>query len=216
MGFSDRYVHALNTSNLKDDERHHQAEPLAAAGLASAATGDLGALLHRAKYAGTVAESMAHAVAARARAEKDLAEAVRVKNPVREAECRQALEGDAAALEAGVAQMSQLLRVWIAEVTRRGRARRWVPENTAWDAEAARKLYAQVAEHSLAHWLDEACKPCGGSGLTEAKACKYCNGSGKAELTMAAGFVRKHTLDMVSELHNIAGSHAARAASRLR
>lgn len=123
MGFSDRYVHALNTSNLKDDERHHQAEPLAAAGLASAATGDLGALLHRAKYAGTVAESMAHAVAARARAEKDLAEAVRVKNPVREAECRQALEGDAAALEAGVAQMSQLLRVWIAEVTRRGRAR---------------------------------------------------------------------------------------------
>lgn len=76
-------MHALNASNLKDEERHHHAEPLAAAGLGSAATDDLGALLHRAKYAGTVAENTAHAVAARARTEKDLAEACRTKNAPR-------------------------------------------------------------------------------------------------------------------------------------
>jgi len=33
---------------------------------------------------------------------------------------------------------------------------------------------------------------------------------------MATGFVREHTLDMVSELQNILKSHAARAASKLR
>lgn len=38
----------------------------------------------------------------------------------------------------------------------------------------------------------------------------------QAELTMAAVFVRKQTLDMVSELHTIADSHAARAAQKLR
>jgi RecJ-like exonuclease len=91
-----------------------------------------------------------------------------------------------------------------------------VPENTAWDAEAALKLYRQVAEHSLAYWLDGKCGPCGGTGVTEARACKCCSGTGKVELTMAAGFVREHTLNMVSELHNIADSHAARVASRLR
>jgi hypothetical protein len=112
--------------------------------------------------------------------------------------------------------LAQLLRLRIAEVTKRGRARRWVPENTAWDAEAALKLYRQVAEHSLAYWLDGKCGPCGGTGVTEARACKCCSGTGKVELTMAAGFVREHTLNMVSELHNIADSHAARVASRLR
>jgi hypothetical protein len=178
MGFADRYVHALNASNLKDDERHHQAEPLTAAALAAASlTGDMGPLLHRVKYADGLA--------------------------------RKEFEGSPG-------NLAQLLRLWIAEVTKRGRARRWVPENTAWDADAAQKLYRQVAEHSLAHWLDGICEPCAGSGLKEARACKCCNGSGKAELSMAAGFVRKHTLDMISELHNIADSHAARAGSKLR
>jgi hypothetical protein len=218
MGFADRYIHALNASNLKDDERHHQAEPLTAAGLASAAAGDLGAMLQRAKYAGTAIGNMAHAAAARTRIEKELAQAIQQGEaaPARKAECLQALAGDATALEAGVAHIAQLLRLWTAEVTKRGRARRWVPENTAWDAEAAHKLYRQVAEHSLAYWLDEKCEPCGGTGLEEKRACKSCSGSGKAELVMAAGFVREHTLNMVSELHSIADSHAARAASKLR
>jgi hypothetical protein len=178
MGFADRYVHALNASNLKDDERHHQAEPLTAAAFAAAGmSGDLGPLLHRVKFADGLA--------------------------------RKEFEGNPG-------NLAQLLRLWIAEVTKRGRARRWVPENTAWDAEAARKLYVQVAEHSLAHWLNEVCEPCGGAGVKEARACKCCNGTGKAALSLAAGFVREHTLNMVSELHNIADSHATRAASKLR
>lgn len=159
---------------------------------------------------------MAHAAATRERIEKELAEAVRTEDTSREAECRQALEGDVAELERGVAHLAQLLRLWTAEVMKRGRARRWVPENTAWDADAAQKLYRTVAEHSLAHWLDGKCEPCGGTGVAASKSCKCCAGSGNAPLTMAAGFVREHTLDMVSELHNIAESHAARASAKLR
>eukprot|EP01114_Cavostelium_apophysatum_P001577 TRINITY_DN11379_c0_g1_i1.p1 TRINITY_DN11379_c0_g1~~TRINITY_DN11379_c0_g1_i1.p1 ORF type:complete len:217 (-),score=26.92 TRINITY_DN11379_c0_g1_i1:907-1557(-) len=216
MGFADRYIHAIGATNLKDDERHHQAEPLTAAALACVGSGDLGALLHRAKYAGTTTRSMAHAADARAHLERELVEAIRASNAGREAECRQALQGDATELERGVMQLAQLLRLWTAEVTKRGRARRWVPENTAWDADAAQKLYRTVAEISLAHWLEGNCEPCGGTGVVQSKTCKACVGTGAAQLTMAAGFVREHTLDMVSELHNIAQSHAARAGAKLR
>jgi hypothetical protein len=177
MGFADRYVHALNTSNLKDDDRHHQAEPLIAAAFAAAATGDLGPLLQRVKYADGTTRSI---------------------------------------FEGNLGNLAQLLRLWTAEVTKRGRARRWVPENTAWDADAAQKLYRQVAEHSLAYWLDSRCEPCQGTGLVKERACKACGGSCRAELSMAAGFVREHTLNMVSELHSIADSHGARAASKFR
>lgn len=216
MGFADRYVASLGTSNLKDDERHHQAEPLIASALASTATGDLGALLHRAKYAGTATQNMAHAVAMRDLVEKALVCAIRKKDASREADCRQALQGDATVVESGVSLVARLLILWTAEVTKRGRARRWVPENTAWDAEAAIRLYRTVAENSLAYWLHGLCDPCGGTGVAEARACKCCAGSGKATLVMAAGFVREHTLNMVSELHSIADSHAARAGAKLR
>ena len=178
MGFADRYIHALSAPNLKDDERHHQAEPLLAAAFAAAeVSGDLGPLLHRVKFADPLA--------------------------------RQAFEGNAG-------NLAQLLRLWTAEVIKRGRARRWVPENTAWDADAAQKLYRTVAEHSLAHWLDGNCQPCGGTGVLESRTCKPCCGTGKADLLMAAGFVREHTLNMVSELHSIVDSHAARAGAKLR
>jgi len=201
-----------------DDERHHQAEPLMAAAMASVTAGDLGALLNRAKYAGTTVQSMVHAVETRARLEKELAAATRALEAAtaRIAECRQALEGDATEMEQGATQLAQLLRAWTEEVMKRGRTRRWVPENTAWDAAAAQKLYRKVAEQSLAHWLDGKCKPCGGTGVAQSKTCKACAGSGAAELTMAAGFVREHTLNMVSELHSIADSHAARANVKLR
>lgn len=53
--------------------------------------------------------------------------------------------------EGGLSNLAQLHRLWMAEVTKRGRARRWVPKNTAWDAEAAQKLCRQVAKHSLAY-----------------------------------------------------------------
>lgn len=218
MGFADRYIYALRASNLQDDDLHHQAEPLTAAAMASATAGDLGALLHRAKYAGTAVGNMAHAAAVRVRIEAELVQAIRNKETAtaREAACRQALEGDTTTVEAGVAHLAQLLRLWTAEVIKRGRARRWVPENTAWDADAAQKLYRQVAEHSLAHWLDDKCMPCGGTGIDSAKSCRACTGSGRAELPLAAGFVREHTLDMVNELASIADSHAARAGAKLR
>lgn len=51
MGFADRYISAIGSSNLLDDARHHQTDPLCAAALA----GDIGALLCRVKYAdGTI------------------------------------------------------------------------------------------------------------------------------------------------------------------
>jgi hypothetical protein len=52
--------------------------------------------------------------------------------------------------------------------------------------------------------------------VTETRACKCCAGSGKTPLVMAAGLVREHTLNMVSELHSIADSHAARASAKTR
>lgn len=216
MGFADRYVHALSASNLKDDERHHQAEPLTAAALASTTAGDLGALLHRVKYAGTAARSMAHALNTRSRAEKELTEAIRAKDPGREAQCRQALGGDVAELERSVALLAPLLRVWIDEVIKRGRARKWVPENTAWDAAAAQKLYHSVAEVSLAHWLDSTCKCCDGTGRAERQLCRPCSGTGDAPIEGKGGFVLERTKDMVAELHNMVMSHAARAGAKLR
>lgn len=51
MGFADRYVMSLNSSNLMDDELHHATEALAAAALADANGSGLGALLCRVKYA---------------------------------------------------------------------------------------------------------------------------------------------------------------------
>jgi hypothetical protein len=118
--------------------------------------------------------------------------------------------------EGNPGNLAQLLRLWTGEVIKRGRARRWVPENTAWDADAAQKLYRTVAENSLAYWLDGKCKPCGGTGLQQRGMCACCKGAGKAELAMAAGFVREHTLNMVSELQSMVDSHAARAGSKLR
>lgn len=118
--------------------------------------------------------------------------------------------------EGNTANLAQLLRLWTAEVTKRGRARRWVPENTAWDAQAAHKLYRMVAEHSLAYWLDSHCKACAGTGQAEAGECAECAGKGEAPITCAGGLVRERVKDMVSELQNIAATQARLANRRLR
>lgn len=91
--------------------------------------------------------------------------------------------------------LRQLLALWTAEVTRRGRARKWVPENTAWNAQAAHGFYRLVAELSLAHWIE---------------------GRDDAPIDHPGSFVRERVKDMVSELHGIAGRHAARANARLK
>lgn len=113
------------------------------------------------------------------------------------------------------ASLAQLLRLWMAEVARRGRARRWAPENTAWNAQAAHALYRTVAELSLAHWLDGGCKACGGTGQHDALDCADCGGRGEQPIRHAGGFVRERVRDMASELRCIADRHARRASARL-
>lgn len=176
MGFPDRYIASIGSTNLLDDSLHHQTEPLAAAALA----GDIGALLCRVKYAdGTLTRRF---------------------------------EGNAG-------NLAQLLRIWTAEVIRRGRARRWVPENTAWDAQSAQALYRRVAEKSLAHWLDSTCKSCSGTGvkvLLGNGICTSCKGTGTAVIHGTAGLELERVKDMVSELTAISDSHSGRAGGLLR
>lgn len=51
MGFADRFVRSLVSSDLRDDAHHHDLDAIAAAALA----GDIGSLLSRVKYAdGTI------------------------------------------------------------------------------------------------------------------------------------------------------------------
>ena len=51
MGFADRYLHAVNSSDLRDDEHHHATDALCAAALADTAGAGIGSLLSRVKYA---------------------------------------------------------------------------------------------------------------------------------------------------------------------
>jgi hypothetical protein len=176
MGFIDRYIVSIGSSNLKDDAQNHQTDPLAAAALA----GDIGALLCRVKYADGTLTRM---------------------------------------FEGNQQNLAQLLRIWTAEVIRRGRARRWVPENTAWDAQSAQALYRRVAEKSLAHWLDSKCLGCSGTGvkvLLGNGICTSCKGTGSAAVQGAAGLELERVKDMVSELSAISDSHKGRASGLLR
>jgi hypothetical protein len=51
MGFADRFLHAVNSSNLQDDAHHHDTDPLCASALADASGAGIGSLLSRVKYA---------------------------------------------------------------------------------------------------------------------------------------------------------------------
>lgn len=120
--------------------------------------------------------------------------------------------------EGNAGNLAQLLRTWTAAVSEKGRARRWVKANTAWDAQAANTLYRRVAEASLAHWLDSKCKACRGTGVEAAAThaiCKACSGSGEAAISCSGGFELERIKDMVSELESIFQSHGARAMRRL-
>lgn len=173
MGFADKFVHSLKSSNLMDDAFHHDLDAIAAAALA----GDLGSLLCRVKYAdGTI---------------------------------NKLFEGNSG-------NLAQLLRIWTAVVTEKGKARRWVKINSERDIFTAHALYKRVAHASLAHWLDGHCKGCNGTGvsLKSLRGCTTCAGTGEAEVNCAGGFERDRIKDMVSELRSLCISHAARA-SRL-
>lgn len=54
MGFNDKYLRALLTSDLRDDATHHQPETLQASAHADKVARDLGSLLKRVKYADTL------------------------------------------------------------------------------------------------------------------------------------------------------------------
>ena len=118
--------------------------------------------------------------------------------------------------ETGSANLAQLVREWTSVVTERGRSRGWVRANTAWDMQAAIKLYERVALGSLAHWMDSRCQPCNGTGVQdEQRACTCCTGSGRARI-VAGRFETDKIKDMVSELEGIFQAHGARAAALMR
>ena len=178
MGFADKFVWSLNSHDLRDDEFHHDLDPVAAAAVADASVGTFGALLCRVKYAdGTI--------------HKDF--------------------------EGNPENLAQLLRLWRAEVTKRGKARQWVRISSARDVETEHILYKRVAEASLAYWLDGKCADCHGSGVTKDRAiCKPCKGSGDAEVVCSGGYERERIKDMISELHAIVTGHASMASRLLR
>jgi hypothetical protein len=229
MGFADRYIHAVNASSLQDDERHHQAEPLQAAALADRSARHIGALLHRVKYAGTVAQTLAHAIASRERVEKALAEALRTKDEGKQAGCRQALKANAeicAMQGSEVAAFRSLLAAWCEIVARKGADRNWIkPADWPKIGHLAPAMYRRVAEHSLAHYLDDVCKACAGTGIADGKAivneCRTCCGSRKqpfgsaADLKISAYEVQLAE-QMVSELVALEQAHAGVAKAKLR
>ena len=178
--FCERYVLAVNSCNLQDDEHHHKTDALAAAALADRGgfeVGAVGSLLARVKYAdGTV--------------HKDF--------------------------ESGSTNLAQLLKVWTATVTEKGRSRGWIKMNNAWDISACHSLYKRVAEKSLAHWLDGKCGACHGTGVTvDRRFCPDCKGSGDAVI-VAGEYERGKILDMISELEGAFQAHGERATKKLR
>lgn len=228
MSFADRYLNALGASNLLDDQQHRRAEPLQAAALADRSARDIGALLHRVKYAGTIAQKLAHAVATQERAERDLADAMRKKDAAREAECRQVAESNAATCAmAGseAAAFRSLYVAWCEIVAKKGADRRWIkPADWPRIGHLAPAMYRRVAEHSLAYYLDDVCKTCSGTGTTSTKpliVCKTCCGSRKQPLAAASdlkisAYEAKLMADMVSELLALEQAHAGVASAKLR
>jgi hypothetical protein len=178
--FAERYVNAVNSSDLRDDAHHVATMPLMASVRADQSGGDdslLGSLLCRVKYADGAARKL---------------------------------------FEAGTANLAALLRVWLAAVTEKGKARKWVTIRSERDIITAHTLYKRVAEQSLAYWLDDRCEACQGARQTpDRRVCTCCAGTGRAEIE-AGKFESDKIKDMVSELQGIHVAHSARAARELR
>jgi hypothetical protein len=229
MAFADKYMGALSASSLLDDDLHHKAEPLQAAAMADRFARDIGALLHRVKYAGTVIQKLAQAVAVRERAEKDLAEAIRKKDASKEAELRQVVGANAAACAmagSDAAAFRSLYVLWAEIVEKKGRERQWIkPADWPKIGHLAPAMYRRVAEQSLAHYLDDVCKACNGTGAIGSKpilrTCLACEGSrkepiGKSGAVKLSDYEIKLVKDMVSELTALEQTHAGVANSKLR
>lgn len=178
MSYMDKYLHAIFSTDLRDDATHHQTDALAAAALADASARDIGSLLARVKYADTLSHQF----------------------------------------EDGNGNLARLQREWLAIVTEKGSARRWIKaQDVPFIGHLAPALYKRVADASLAHYLDGKCWPCGGTGVAEGrKLCVPCKGSGDAAITGLGNLDTKYAMDMVGELMALESSHSARASILLR
>ncbi len=219
MSFTERYISSINTSDLRDDERHHATEPLVASGLADRGSGALlGSLLSRVKFAGGT-----HACAARAdHLKSDLersAKAGRAAGETAEqvAERIEGLKKLYSEAELALdANLAELLRCWTEIVIGKGTAREWLKIKHAWDIAAAHAMYRKIAHASIAYWIGGNCEACNGAKVTtDQRTCKCCTGTGRAPIQggrMETDLVK----DMISELEGIFQSHSARASKMLR
>jgi hypothetical protein len=178
MGFADKYLHALFSTDLRDDAFHHQTDALQAASLANEVARGIGSLLSRVKYADTLSRQF----------------------------------------EDGNGNLAKLQREWLAIVTEKGEARKWIKtEDIPKIGHLAPMLYKRVADASLAHYLDGKCGECKGSGITaERRICVPCKGSGDATIIGLSAHETKLAIDMVSELMSLESSHSGAASTRLR
>jgi hypothetical protein len=224
--FAEKYLASLNTSNLRDDEQHRQTEALAASALADKSARDIGALLHRVKYSGTVIAKISKIASECERLEKLLADARRTK-----ADADSKVAGILSALEScagghtGVGseihEFRSLRRTWREIVSQKGRERKWIKDSD-WPTMGSifPAMVDRIATHSLAYYLDGQCKECGGTGKLGPEnmrtVCKSCEGTARAKLPPMNNYEKKLAEDLISELMALESTHAGIGNSKLR
>lgn len=178
MGFAEKYLHSLCSTDLRDDAFHHQTDALQASAMADFSARNLGSLLSRVKYADTLGRQF----------------------------------------EDNAGNLARLVREWLAIVTEKGVARKWIKvEDIPTIGHLAPAMYKRIADASLAHYLDGKCGDCHGSGVTaERRLCVPCKGSGDATIIGLSAHETKLALDMVSELMALESSHSGAASALLR
>lgn len=219
MAFAERNNHAL-VGNLQCDEHHANTDVLAASALADKSTRDIGSLLHRVKYSGTIVQKLVKAMSEKDRFEKLLDDAVRRNDKEKMDEFRRELDANlcVCTVSGGEAEaFRSLSRDWLTIVIAKGTERKWVKSA---DIAISHVLFRRVADFSLGYYLDSACKECGGTGAMgpqEAyKTCPACKGTKRAELPKMGAYERKLSLDLVDELTSLEQTHAGVATAKLR
>lgn len=224
--FVEKYVAALH-GNLQEDEHHHATGVLRASAFADGSARNIGALLHRVKYSGTVIKQLARAAVERGRLVAALEEAIAKKGDdskaVQAERQRRLAEHDAvySLAEGDGTSFRQLFAAWSLIVAKKGAQRNWIkPQDMPAIGHLAPAMYRRIAEHSLAHYLDGLCNACGGTGAKSAKEmfrrCDVCEGTRRAKLTGISHYEAKLVSDMICELEALESAHASRAASLLR
>jgi hypothetical protein len=120
--------------------------------------------------------------------------------------------------EDNAGNLARLCREWLAIVTEKGSARKWIKDQDfPTIGHLAPAMYKRVAEASLAHYLDGKCPVCRGSKVSEERrVCGTCKGTGDAEIVGMSNHEKKLSLDMVSELMGLESSHSGAASALLR